>query len=59
MAVLASLNADKPYEKAIIVRQSQYLNNVAEQEHRNIKRRTRSLPGFKSFRRAQCQRHDL
>jgi transposase-like protein len=52
-AALAALNADKPYEEAIIVRQSKYLNNLVEQDHRNIKRRTRSMLGFKSFRRAQ------
>ena len=52
-AVLGMLNTDKPYEEAIIVRQSKYLNNLVEQDHRNIKRRTRPMPGFKSFRRAQ------
>ncbi|WP_447889757.1 DDE-type integrase/transposase/recombinase, partial [Serratia fonticola] len=45
-AALVTLNVDKPYEEAIIVRQSKYLN-------RNIKRRTRSMLGFSSFRRAQ------
>jgi len=39
------------FRKAI--RQSKYLNNLAEQDHRNIKRRTRLMMGFKSFRRAQ------
>ncbi len=53
MAALATLNADKPYEEAIIVRQNKYLNNLVEQDHRNIKRRTRSMLGFSSFRRAQ------
>ena len=52
-ATLATLNAD---EEAIIVRQSKYLNNLVEQEHRNIERRTRSMLGFKSFRRAQTIR---
>ncbi len=52
-AALATFNADKPYEEAIIVRQSKYLNNLVEQDHRNIKRRTRLMTGFKSFRRAQ------
>ncbi len=52
-AALATLNADKQYEEAIIVRQNKYLNNLVEQDHRNIKRRTRSMQGFKSFRRAQ------
>ncbi|HFV9295684.1 TPA: IS6 family transposase [Serratia fonticola] len=52
-AALATLNADKPEEETITVRQSKYLNNLLEQDHRNIKRRTRSMLGFKSFRRAQ------
>ncbi|OON34619.1 IS6 family transposase, partial [Izhakiella australiensis] len=38
----------------IKVRQSKYLNNLVEQEHRNIKRRIRQMLGFKSFRRAQA-----
>ncbi|WP_447881124.1 IS6 family transposase, partial [Serratia fonticola] len=52
-AALAALNADKPEEETITIRQSKYLNNLVEQDHRNIKRRTRSMLGFKSFRRAQ------
>ena len=52
-AALAKLNADKPDEEAITVRQNKYLNNLVEQDHRNIKRRTRQMLGFKSFRRAQ------
>ncbi|OKP17405.1 IS6 family transposase [Serratia fonticola] len=52
-AALATLNADKPYEEAIIVRQNKYLNNLVEQDHCHIKRRTRSMLGFSSFRRAQ------
>ena len=34
---------------AIEIRQCKYLNNSVEQDHRNIKRRTRSMLGFKSF----------
>ncbi|CDH26053.1 transposase (fragment) [Xenorhabdus bovienii str. kraussei Becker Underwood] len=52
-AALATLNADKPDEETITVRQSQYLNNLVEQDHRNIKRRVRPMLGFKSFWRAQ------
>ncbi|MBK0167517.1 DDE-type integrase/transposase/recombinase, partial [Klebsiella sp. S69] len=52
-AALATLNANKPEEEAITIRQSKYLNNLTEQDHRNIKRRIRLMPGFKSFRRAQ------
>jgi len=36
----------------IIVRQVKYLNNIVEQDHRAIKRVTRPMLGFKSFRAA-------
>ena len=52
-AALAILNADKSDEESITVRQNKYLNNLVEQDHRNIKRRIRLMTGFKSFRRAQ------
>ncbi|ENA1744271.1 IS6 family transposase [Yersinia ruckeri] len=52
-AALAALNAKKPDEEAMTVRQNKYLNNLIEQDHRNIKRRIRLMLGFKSFRRAQ------
>lgn len=38
-AALATFNADKPDEETITVRQGNYLNNLIEQDHRNIKRR--------------------
>lgn len=38
--------------KPIRIRRSQYLNNRTEQDHRRIKRRIRSMPGFKSKARA-------
>ena len=34
------------------VRSSKYLNNLIEQDHRNIKSRTNVMLGFKRFRRA-------
>lgn len=49
-AALATLNANKPDEEAITVRQSKNLDNLVEQDHRNIKRRIRQMLGFKSFR---------
>ncbi|BEN08178.1 hypothetical protein SMETH9_35040 [Serratia marcescens] len=52
-AALATLNADNPTEESITVRQSKYLNNLVEQDQRNIKRRIRQMLGIKSFRRAQ------
>ena len=36
----------------IELRQSKYLNNIIEQDHRAIKRRTRPMLGFKEFRSA-------
>jgi putative transposase len=38
--------------KAISIRNSKYLNNRVEQDHRRIKRRVRPMLGFKSFRAA-------
>jgi len=52
-AALSTLYADKPEEDIITVRQSKYLNNLIEQDHRNIKRRIRPMLGFTSFRRSQ------
>jgi len=34
--------------KPIAIRSGKYMNNTIEQDHRRIKRRTRSMPGFKS-----------
>ena len=34
--------------KPIAIRSSKYMNNTIEQDHRRIKRRTRSMLGFKS-----------
>ncbi|MGL6011537.1 MAG: IS6 family transposase [Shewanella oncorhynchi] len=50
---LTILNANKPEEERMTIRQSNYLNNLVEQDHRNIKRRIRPMLGFSSFRRAQ------
>jgi putative transposase len=46
-AALLTLNADKPDEEAITVGQSKYLGNLIEQDHRNIKRRSRPMLGVK------------
>ncbi|MEM5471849.1 DDE-type integrase/transposase/recombinase [Hoeflea sp. AS60] len=37
------------HTKPIRIRQSQYLNNRIEQDHRRIKRRVRPMLGFKAF----------
>lgn len=52
-AALATINANKSEEEIITIRQNKHLNNLIEQDHRNIKRRIRLMLGFKSFRRAQ------
>ena len=46
-AALASIQADSGL--GIIMRQSKYLNNLIEQDHRAVKRITRPMMGFKSF----------
>src|SRR6266702_3438552 len=51
LAALNGINADR--ETPIKIRQSKYLNNLVEQDHRAIKRRTRPMLGFKSFRCAR------
>jgi putative transposase len=51
LAGLNSINADR--EVPIKIRQSKYLNNVVEQDHRAIKRIVRPMLGFKSFRCAR------
>ncbi|MEQ1965599.1 IS6 family transposase [Xenorhabdus nematophila] len=52
-AAVDEINKEKPKNKPINIRQNKYLNNLIEQDHRNIKRRTRPMLGFKNFRRAQ------
>ncbi|MEX3640250.1 IS6 family transposase [Paraburkholderia sp. BR14320] len=51
LAALQAINA--PREVPIKVRQKKYLNNIVEQDHRAIKRRTRPMLGFKKFRCAR------
>jgi putative transposase len=38
----------------IMVRQIKYLNNIVEQDHRNIKKITKPMKGFKSFASAEA-----
>jgi transposase-like protein len=47
------LHYPKPKDERIIIRQNKYLNDLIEQDHRNVKRRTRPMLGFKNIRRAQ------
>jgi transposase-like protein len=51
LAGLHAINAER--ETSIKIRQAKYLNNVVEQDHRAIKRRTRPMLGFKNFRCAR------
>ena len=38
----------------MIIRQSKYLNNIIEQDHRAVKRVIKPMLGFKSFWAARC-----
>ena len=51
-AAIDSINAGR--DVPIVVRQVKYLNNIVEQDHRAIKRVTRPMLNFKSFRSARC-----
>jgi putative transposase len=51
LAALEALNAER--DTPIKIRQNKYLNNIVEQDHRAIKRRTRPMLGFKTFRCAR------
>lgn len=56
LGALESINAGR--EMPIKVRQTTYLNNIVEQDHRAIKRRTRPILGLKDFRsRGFCVRY--
>jgi len=50
-AAITSIQADSG--SAIEMRQSKYLNNIVEQDHRAVKRITRPMLGFKTFRCAR------
>lgn len=46
-AAIVSIDADS--RLAMEMRQSKYMNNIVEQDHRTIKRRTLPMIGFKTF----------
>ena len=48
-AALDACNQGMDEEKTIEIRQVKYLNNIVEQDHRFIKKRTRPTLGFKNF----------
>ena len=51
-AAMDGINQDR--DVPIKVRQVKYLNNIVEQDHRFVKRMTRPMLGFKSFRTASA-----
>jgi transposase, IS6 family len=48
-----AMNQDETVETKIELRQIKYLNNVIEQDHRNVKRIVKPMMGFKSFNTAR------
>jgi len=52
-AALTDFNKNLPKEQKIRILQNKYLNNLIEQDHRFIKKRTKPMLGFKSFRSAK------
>lgn len=53
LMALNSANEALPKDQQIEIRQIKYLNNIIEQDHRFIKKRTRPMLGFKSLRSAK------
>jgi putative transposase len=51
-AALKAINVASSEDERIEIRQNKYLNNRIEGDHRFIKKRTRPMLGFKSFRSA-------
>ena len=52
-AALNACNENLPEEEKIEIRQIKYLNNLVEQDHRFIKKRTKPMLGFKNFQAAK------
>ena len=50
---IEALKVDEMLAAETELRQSKYVNNVIEQEHRNIKRLTKPMIGFGSFHTAR------
>ncbi|EEM17425.1 Transposase [Bacillus pseudomycoides DSM 12442] len=46
---IEKMKKEKKMPLGIQIRQIKYLNNIVEQDHRFIKKRVRSMMGFKSF----------
>ena len=54
-----SSSLTRPNKMAIAIRQSKYLNNIVEQDHRAVKRVVKLMLGFKSFWAARCTIADM
>ena len=52
-AAMVAINKDQSKDEQIEIRQIKYLNNIVEQDHRFIKKRTKPMLGFKNFHAAQ------
>jgi IS6 family transposase len=50
---METLQGDETVAEETELRQSKYLNNVIEQDHRNIKRIVKPMVGFKAFNTAR------
>jgi transposase-like protein len=50
---MAELKQDKTLKAETELRQSKYLNNMIEQDHRNVKRIVKPMMGFQSFNTAR------
>ncbi len=48
------VNSELEKEAQFSIRQIKYLNNIVEQDHRFIKKRTRPILGFKNFHSAKA-----
>ena len=53
ISALNKINEDLSKDQQIEIRQIKYLNNIIEQDHRFIKKRTKPMLGFKSFNSAR------
>jgi transposase-like protein len=54
MSGTRSVTVSRPHDTAIVIRPSKYLNSLAEQDHRAVKRVIRPTLGFQSFWSARC-----
>ena len=53
ISALDSVNKNLEEDEQIEVRQNKYLNNIVEQDHRFVKKRTKPMLGFKNFQSAK------